>query len=115
MWADPYVPETDIAAKVFSDIIQDSGGCPDCRTAEKLDEGGFCWKTVRYSDREKMIVEEGLAAVERVLTGDDTDAIERLLLCLDYYMDPYYGNRLPYERELIVLLQNLILSSNPWT
>lgn len=70
-------------------------------------------KTVRYSDREKMIVEEGLAAVERVLTGDDTDTIERLLLCLDYYMDPYYGNRLPYERELIVLLQNLILSSNP--
>lgn len=70
-------------------------------------------RTVYYTDREKMIVEEGLSAVEKTFTGDDPDAIERLLFCLDYYMDPYYGHSLPYERELIVLLQNLILSSNP--
>lgn len=70
-------------------------------------------RTVYYTDHEKMIVEEGLSAVEKTFTGDDPDAIARLLFCLDYYMDPYYGHSLPYERELIVLLQNLILSSNP--
>lgn len=50
---------------------------------------------VTYSNAEKKIVESGADAIHKVLAGDDADAKERLLFCLDYYLDPYYKNTLP--------------------
>lgn len=70
-------------------------------------------KTVRYTEREKDIVARGIAAVADILLGEDQEAKESLLLCLDYYMDPYYGQTLDYERELADLLQTVIISPNP--
>ena len=40
---------------------------------------------VTYSNAEKKIVESGADAIHKVLAGDDADAKERLLFCLDYY------------------------------
>ena len=68
---------------------------------------------VTYSNAEKKIVESGADAIHKVLAGDDADAKERLLLCLDYYLDPYYKNTLPYESEIIKLLEHVIISGNP--
>ncbi len=70
-------------------------------------------KTVHYTDREAEIVANGLPGVKEILMGEDSEAKERLLLCLDYYMDPYYGRRPDYERELAGLLQTVIISQNP--
>ena len=67
---------------------------------------------VTYSNAEKKIVESGADAIHKVLAGDDADAKERLLLCLDYYLDPYYKNTLPYESEIIKLLEHVIISGN---
>lgn len=69
-------------------------------------------KFITYSSSEKELVKEGFAAVEKVLTGTDTEAKERLLLCLDYYMDPYFGQKLPYEPDLIHLLETVLISDN---
>ena len=68
---------------------------------------------VTYSNAEKKIVESGADAIHKVLAGDDADAKERLLPCLDYYLDPYYKNTLPYESEIIKLLEHVIISGNP--
>ena len=68
---------------------------------------------VTYSNAEKKIVESGADAIHKVLAGDDADAKERLLFCLDYYLDPYYKNTLPYESEIIKLLEHVIISGNP--
>ena len=40
---------------------------------------------ITYSDDEKKIVESGVTAIGDVLEGNDVNAKERLLLCLDYY------------------------------
>lgn len=69
--------------------------------------------TVIYTDNEKNIIAEGISAVKAILLGHDREAKERLLLCLDFYMDPYYGHKLPYEKELTDVLQLLILAPNP--
>ena len=68
---------------------------------------------VTYSNAEKKIVESGADAIHKVLAGDDADAKERLLPYLDYYLDPYYKNTLPYESEIIKLLEHVIISGNP--
>ena len=70
-------------------------------------------RIVTYSEMEKELVGRGLPAVQQVLEGQDTEAKERLLFCLDYYMDPYYGNQLPYQAELEILLQQVVISDNP--
>jgi hypothetical protein len=67
---------------------------------------------VTYSNAEKKIVESGADAIHKVLAGDDADAKERLLPYLDYYLDPYYKNTLPYESEIIKLLEHVIISGN---
>lgn len=68
---------------------------------------------ITYSDDEKKIVESGVAAIGDVLEGNDVNAKERLLLCLDYYLDPYYKNTLPYGKEITGLLEHVIISNNP--
>ena len=45
------------------------------------------------------------------LFGDDIKQIRSLLFCLDYYLDPYYKNTLPYEKEVYDSLQKLVISS----
>lgn len=37
--------------------------------------------------------------------------IRAILLCLDFYLDPYYKNSLSYETEIYGLLQELVLCS----
>lgn len=72
-------------------------------------------RTVTYSDKEKQIITSGIAAVRDVLLGNDMEGKERLLFCLDYFLDSYYKMKLPYEDEIMELLQMVIISPNPLT
>lgn len=72
-------------------------------------------KIVTYSDDERDIIKGGITAIRRVLTGNDTESKERLLFCLDYYLDPFYGHPLSYEEKIVTLLQEVIVSPNPLT
>lgn len=67
---------------------------------------------VSYSRDEMNIVESGISEIQRVLMDSDSDKKRRLLFCLDRYMDPYYGYHLPFQKELINLLETVIVSSN---
>ncbi|MBR5974036.1 MAG: hypothetical protein IK020_02520 [Clostridiales bacterium] len=71
---------------------------------------------VSYTEEERMLVREGgIDAIRKVLTGNDTAKKRSLLLCLDWFMDPYYGQ--PdidsYKEELIELLETMIVTTNP--
>lgn len=72
-------------------------------------------RTVTYSDDERDIIKHGTAAIREVLMGHDTESKERLLFCLDYYLDPFYGNPLACEKDIVTLLQQVIVSPNPMT
>lgn len=68
---------------------------------------------VSYSGDEKEIVRQGIGAIRSVLTGNDESAKLRLLLCLDWFMDPYYGQDISgIKDELIDLLQEVIVSDD---
>lgn len=67
---------------------------------------------ISYSDREMDIVKNGIQAIGAVLLGTDSEAKRRLLFCLDRFLDPYYGYELPYEREIVVMLEKVIISPN---
>ncbi|MBR7038083.1 MAG: hypothetical protein IKI21_02380 [Oscillospiraceae bacterium] len=67
--------------------------------------------TVYYDDRHERIVARGPAAIAAVLLGDDVAEARSLLLCLDYYLDPYYGHTLPYEAEIWPLLQTCLVEA----
>lgn len=54
-----------------------------------------------YGEREKIIAEGGAAAIENVLKNGQFSDRASLLLCLDGYLDPYYGKALP-EREAVI-------------
>ena len=65
----------------------------------------------QYGEEEFKTVENGIAAIEEVLTGNDTHAKERLLYYLDWYMDPYYKKDLSeIEKPLIELLQRIAIT-----
>jgi len=66
---------------------------------------------ITAGDEEKRIVLAGTAAIREVLFGSDPDAAERLLLTLDWYLDPYYKNQLSYEDEIFTLLEELVTAS----
>ena len=69
-------------------------------------------KMVTYTKDQKKTVEAGIDAIREVLKGDDSQAKRSLLLCLDWYMDPFYGHRheiMPFHEELKELLQEVIL------
>lgn len=71
---------------------------------------------VSYSGSEKEIVRQGIGAIRSVLTGNDEDAKLRLLLCLDWFMDPYYGQDISaIKDELIDLLQQVIVSDDSFS
>ena len=67
-------------------------------------------RTVYYEARHKAIAEGGVEGIAAVLRGDDEAEKASLLLCLDYYLDPYYGCTLAHESEIFALLQELLLS-----
>lgn len=67
------------------------------------------WTT--YSAEEKKLVESGIEAIREVLMGADTGKKLSLLLCLDKYLDPWYGYELSYRDEIISLLEKVIVTS----
>ncbi|MCR5794098.1 MAG: hypothetical protein K6G61_01955 [Solobacterium sp.] len=67
---------------------------------------------VLYTKKEKETVRSGIEAVRQVLKNGQTGKKRSLLLCLDRFMDPYYGLRdeiLPFHEDLKSLLQEVIL------
>jgi hypothetical protein len=67
-----------------------------------------------YSDAEKAIVRSGIKSIRAVLEGNDTAAKSRLLLCLDWFMDPYFGQDISaINDELVELLQGVVTSADP--
>ena len=70
---------------------------------------------VSYSEEERKLVREGgIDAIRQVLTGSDTEKKRSLLLCLDWFMDPYYKQDISsFKAELIRLLETVIVSPNP--
>lgn len=68
-------------------------------------------RLITYDKSHRKIVESGIPAIKDVLFGDDREQILSLIFCLDYYLDPYYKNTLPYEKEIYDLLQELVISS----
>lgn len=70
---------------------------------------------VSYSEEERKLVREGgITAIRQVLTGSDTKKKRSLLLCLDWFMDPYYKQDISsFKEELIHLLETVIVSSDP--
>lgn len=67
---------------------------------------------VTYSENEENIVEKGLTEIQKILTGTEDEAKARLLLCLDKYLDPYYGYHLSYSNEIFDLLETVVISPN---
>ena len=65
-----------------------------------------------YTKKEKDTVRSGIEAIRQVLKNGEPAQKRSLLLCLDWFMDPYYGHRdeiLPFHEELKSLLQEVIL------
>lgn len=69
-------------------------------------------RSVTYSGEERAIVESGLVAIQEVLMGVDAEKKCRLLLCLDRYLDHYFNCELAEEKEVIRLIETVIVSPN---
>lgn len=68
---------------------------------------------VTYTNHDKDIVRSGITAIQEVLMGTDSDRKRSLLFCLDWFMDPYYGQDISMIKgELIDLLQTVIITNN---
>jgi len=70
-------------------------------------------RSVFYTKAHIKIVESGADAVAEVLRGTDTDEKASLLLCLDKYLDPWYGYNLPFRDTVFRILQEMVLEPNP--
>lgn len=53
--------------------------------------------TIYYDDSHKIVIEGSISAIKSVLFGNNTSEIKSVLLCHDFYLDPYYKNTLSYE------------------
>jgi len=68
---------------------------------------------VTYSQKHVSIVTGGIHAIKEAFADKDELEIRGVLLCLDQYLDPYYGYNLPYSNEIIALLEeNLFQTQN---
>lgn len=67
--------------------------------------------TITYDKSHQKIVESGTDEIKKILFGSDVYKIRQLLFCLDFYLDPYYKHKLPHEKEIYDLLQELVISS----
>ena len=74
------------------------------------------FKIVTYSKHEKEIVRQGIDSIRSVLFGGDESSKRSLLLCLDWFMDPYYGQDISgIEDELITALQEVVVSDESFS
>lgn len=70
---------------------------------------------VEYSGNDREIVRNGIDGIRKVLLGTDTARKLSMLLCLDWFMDPYYGQDISnIHEELVDLLQTVIISPNEY-
>ena len=68
---------------------------------------------VTYTDEDKAIVRRGISAIREVLMGADAGRKRRIMFCLEYFMDPYYGEDISQiHDELVELLEEVIVSPN---
>ena len=66
---------------------------------------------VTYTEDDRAIVRAGIEGVKKILLGSDADRKRSMLFCLDWFMDPYYGQDISdMKEELIKLLQQVIVS-----
>lgn len=71
------------------------------------------FRHVEYTENDREIVRKGITEIERVLMGTDIERKQSMLLCLDWFMDPYYGQDIStFRDELVDLLQTVIISPN---
>ena len=63
-----------------------------------------------YGQEQRDIVEAGISAVAAVLLEGSEENKRSLLLCLDYYLDPYYGCLHPDSDGIFILLQQCFLT-----
>ena len=71
------------------------------------------FRHVEYTENDREIVRKGITEIARVLMGTDTERKLSMLLCLDWFMDPYYGQDIStFHDELVDLLQTVIISPN---
>lgn len=67
---------------------------------------------IEYNESHRHIVRGGIDKIRAAFAAGDTGNILSLLLCLDFYLDPYYGHTLPYEKEIFDLLQETAVKSD---
>ena len=67
---------------------------------------------VTYTDKHRRLVESGIDAIREVLLSADEREKDSVLLCLDRYLDSYFGVCLPYQNEIIALLQECLFCPN---
>lgn len=91
--------------KLINEFVDDALRC------KQMGNGILIYDTITYDETHQKIVEDGINSIKEVLFGDNIHQIRQLLFCLDLYLDPYYGNRLPYEKEVYDLLQELVVTS----
>lgn len=70
-------------------------------------------KCVTYTNSDKEIVKKGITAIREVLMGEDADKKRSLLFCLEWFMDPYFGQDISkIKGDLVELLQTVVISNN---
>lgn len=72
-------------------------------------DGSEKGRSVFYDKSHIDIVKNGIVAVTDVLSNASMAEKESLLLCLDWYLDPWFGHQPPYIEQLAVLLQQVII------
>ena len=71
------------------------------------------FRHVEYTEKDREIVRKGIAEIAKILMGTDADRKLSMLLCLDWFMDPYYGQDIStFHDDLVDLLQTVIISPN---
>lgn len=69
-------------------------------------------RSVCYDKRHMDLVESGIEQLSYALYNETEEEKASILLCLDRYLDPYFGYNLPYESEIIILLQRILFEDN---
>jgi len=67
---------------------------------------------VAYDANHSEIVKSGINTIIEYFTKADLNKKRSLLLCLDKYLDPYFGYNLTYFDEIVVFLQQQLFSNN---
>ena len=70
------------------------------------------FRMVTYDEKHRAVIESGIENIRKSLFEEDIYYVRQILFCLDWYLDPFYKNNLPYKNEIYGLLQELVVSSN---